>query len=200
VTLFEEFAGTSTFAMQPTGDHKSEPEVHPSMVGFTVRRASSEDSADLAAIYNASIDERVATFNTVHVTIEDRREKIQNGGDNHPVFVAEMEDGRIAGWSSISPYSSRSCYSGIGEVSIYVRSDCRSNGIGKALLQSLIDAGIREGYWKLMGRIFVSNSISRKLCAGKGFRGIGIHEKHGKLDGRWIDVVEVERLIPENIS
>jgi phosphinothricin acetyltransferase len=170
------------------------------MGGFKVRLARAEDSAEVAAIYNAGIDERTATFNTEHVSAEDRREKITKGGHKHTVFVAEMRGGRIAGWSSISPYSPRSCYAGIGEVSIYVRSDCRGKGIGSALLQSLIDAGVREGYWKLMGRIFVSNSISRKLCAGNGFREVGIHEKHGKLDGRWLDVVEVERLIPENLS
>lgn len=81
-----------------------------------------------------------------------------------------------------------------------MRSDCRGKGIENALLQSLINAGIREGCWKLMGRIFVSNFVSRKLCAGKGSREIGIHEKHGKLDRKWLDIVEVEHLIPENIS
>ena len=81
-----------------------------------------------------------------------------------------------------------------------MRSDSRGRGIGKALLQSLIDAGIGEGYWKLMGRIFTFNNASRRLCAAKGFREIGVLEKHGNLEGRWIDVVEVERLIPENIS
>jgi phosphinothricin acetyltransferase len=170
------------------------------MNGFAIRRARAGDSAQVAAIYNAGLDERTATFNTAHVTAEDRREKIKSGGDKHPVFVAEKEGGEIVGWSSISPYSPRPCYSGIGEVSIYVRSDFRGRGIGKALLQSLIDAGIGEGYWKLIGRIFTFNSASRRLCAAKGFREVGILEKHGKLDGKWIDVVEVERLIPENIS
>ena len=88
-----------------TGGHKFERKACASM-GFAVRRARAEDSAEVASIYNSGIDERVATFNTAHVTAEDRREKIENGGDKHPVFVAEMEGGGIAGWSSISPYSS----------------------------------------------------------------------------------------------
>ena len=70
---------------------------------------------------------------------------------------------------------------------------------GKALLQSLIDVAAQQGYWKLMGRIFVFNQASRTLCKGFGFREVGIHEKHGKLDGKWTDVVEVERLIPRGI-
>ena len=99
------------------------------MDSFGIRRATVEDSEELAEIYNAGIDERVATFNTEHVTAEDRSKKIREGGDKHPVFVAELEGGRIAGWGSISSYSARACYAGIGEVSIYVRSDCRGQGM-----------------------------------------------------------------------
>lgn len=169
-------------------------------LSFAIRRATGGDAADVASIYNQGIDERIATFNTKHVTEEDRRNRIEKGGDRHPVFVATLNDtGRIVGWSSISAYSDRECYSGIGEVSLYVESDYRGKGIGKALLLSLTETAGRQDYWKLMGRIFEFNQASRHLCRKLGFREVGMHEKHGKLEGRWIDVVEVERLIPENL-
>lgn len=68
------------------------------------------------------------------------------------------------------------------------------------MLQALIDAAAEQGYWKLMGRIFTFNQASRTLCKKLGFTEIGIHEKHSKLDGKWLDTVEVERLIPRNIT
>jgi L-amino acid N-acyltransferase YncA len=160
------------------------------------------DAAALASIYNQGIDERMATFNTEHATTEERSDRIEKADDKHPIFVAAIGEAGdvVVGWASISPYSPRACYSGIGEISIYVKKDHRGEGIGRALLQSLVDTAIRQGYWKLMGRVFIFNQASRALCKGLGFEEIGIHEKHGKLDGRWIDVVEVERLIPENID
>ena len=175
------------------------------MTEFRIRRAVTSDASDIASIYNQGIDERMATFNIEYVTPEERSDRIEKGGDKHPVLVATALDQAggdvlVAGWASISPYSPRSCYSGIGEVSIYIAKEYRGKGIGKALLRSLVDAAVQQGYWKLMGRAFVSNTAIRALCKGLGFEEIGIHEKHGKLAGRWIDVVEMERLIPENID
>jgi L-amino acid N-acyltransferase YncA len=63
---------------------------------------------------------------------------------------------------------------------------------------ALLDAVRDAGYWKLVSRIFIENTASRKLMASLGFREVGIYEKHARLDGRWRDVVIVERLLPEN--
>ena len=169
---------------------------------FEIRKAKAADAAAVSAIYNQEIDKRSATFNTEHVSAEEIREKILKGDDKYPTFVATLADSNdiVVGWASISPYSTRTCYSGVGEVSIYVQKEQRKRGIGKALLQSLIDAATQQGYWKLMGRIFVFNQASRALCKELGFREVGMHEKHSKLYGKWIDVIEVERLIPQNLT
>lgn len=167
---------------------------------FSIRRAEPEDAPEIAVIYNEGIDERAATFNTEHVTADDRRNHIEKGGDKHPVFVAvQNKSDKVAGWASISAYSPRSCYVGIGEVSVYVRKEYRGRGLGKALLLALITEARLQAYWKLMGRIFAFNQVSRGIFRDLGFREIGVHEKHAKLDGKWIDVVEVELPIPENI-
>jgi len=168
---------------------------------FKIRKAKAEDATEIATIYNEGIDERSATFNTNHATAEEISEKITEGGDKHPLIVATLTGSRrIVGWASISPYSPRACYTGIGEISIYVHKKHRRHGIGKTLLQSLIDTATQQGYWKLMGRIFTFNQASRTLCKKLGFTEIGIHEKHAKLDGKWLDVVEVEKLIPKNTT
>jgi phosphinothricin acetyltransferase len=63
-----------------------------------------------------------------------------------------------------------------------------------------VEAARDRGYWKLVSRIFPFNTASRALCRSCGFREVGVYEKHGRLDDRWLDVVIVERLIPGNLA
>jgi phosphinothricin acetyltransferase len=104
------------------------------------------------------------------------------------------------GWASISIYNIRPCYSGVGEFSVYVKEGYRGRGVGKKLMTALIEEAKRLGYWKILSRIFTFNVASRNLCRSCGFREVGIYEKHGKLNGRWLDTVIVERLIHENLT
>jgi phosphinothricin acetyltransferase len=66
-------------------------------------------------------------------------------------------------------------------------------------LQALVDAARNAGLWKLLSRIFPENQASRALVRSVGFREVGIYERHGRLDGRWRDVVIVEYVIRENL-
>ena len=84
--------------------------------------------------------------------------------------------------------------------SLFVLPAARGQGIGKPLLNGVIDAAAAAGFWKILSRIFTFNTASRALCAACGFREVGIYENHGKLDGRWLDVVIVERLIDANLT
>jgi L-amino acid N-acyltransferase YncA len=115
----------------------------------------------------------------------------------YPMLVVEHE-GVVAGWAAITEYRPRRCYDGIGEFSIYLDRAARGLGLGRLLLEALIREAARLGYWKLVSRIFPHNTASLALCRACGFRVVGTYEKHGRLDGRWLDVVIVERLIPEN--
>jgi phosphinothricin acetyltransferase len=169
-------------------------------VQFEVRVALPTDADAIAAIYNQGIDDRVATFETEKRDGEERRRWLGEHDQRHPVIIAESATGEVVGWASISPISPRSCYSGVGEFSVYVRRDSRGGGVGAKLLGSLIERATALGYWKLIGRIFSFNEASRHLSKRHGFREIGVLEKHGRLDGEWVDVVEVERMIPENID
>jgi L-amino acid N-acyltransferase YncA len=72
---------------------------------------------------------------------------------------------------------------------------CRRQGAGRLALTSLIAAAAAAGFWKLVSRIFVENTASRRLVATLGFREVGIYQKHGQLDGVWRDVVIVEKLL-----
>ncbi|MCC7446675.1 MAG: N-acetyltransferase [Anaerolineae bacterium] len=163
---------------------------------MNARPAALTDCASICAIYNQGIEDRVATFETRLRAPED----IQTWFDgNHPVVVVE-DYGQVIAFASTSTYRPRDCYSGIAEFSVYVARDARGHGVGRCAMQALIAAAEQAGLWKLVSRIFVENTASRKLMQSLGFREVGVYDKHGQLDGVWHDVVIVERLIPANLQ
>ena len=163
-----------------------------------IRLAAVPDAPAVAAIYNQGIAERGATFETRPRTIDDVAPWFENAA-RFPTLVYEL-DGRVVGWANLSAYRPRECYAGIAEFSIYVHADARGRGVGRALLGRLIDEARSRGYWKLLSRIFTFNTASLALCRTAGFREVGVYEKHGRLDGQWLDVVIVERVIVENLA
>jgi len=163
-----------------------------------IRTATSEDAAAIAEIYNQGIEDRVATYETRWRSTEDQQVWLQSIAGRYPAVVAQI-DGEIIGWAGAGPYRDRECYRGIGEFSMYIRRDWRCRGVGDLLLAALISEAERLRLWKLVSRIFPFNEASRALCRKHGFREVGIYEKHARLDGRWLDVVIVERLIPANL-
>lgn len=164
-----------------------------------IRFAESRDVAAMAAVYNQGIAERGATFETRPRTPDDVHQWLASA-NRHPVLVAVEAGDQVVGWANLSAYRPRDCYAGIAEFSVYLDKAARGRGIGAVLLRALVDVARDRGYWKLLSRIFTFNEASRALCRAAGFREVGIYEKHGQLDGRWLDVVIVERVIPENLS
>ena len=99
----------------------------------------------------------------------------------------------VLGWTALSPASSRRVYAGVAEFSIYVAERARGRGLGAALLKALVEASEREGIWTLQSGIFPENTASLELCRRFGFRIVGTRERIGSMNGRWRDVVLVER-------
>ncbi len=162
-----------------------------------VRPATQADAPAITRIYNEGIRGRMATFETRERT---EAEILAWFGDpRHPILVAEQA-GEVVGWISASSYRARECYAGIAEFSVYVARGARGRGAGRLAMEALIAAAERTGFWKLLSRVFVENTASRRLLRSLGFREVGIYEKHAQLDGVWRDVVIVERLLPANLS
>ena len=156
------------------------------------RSASPSDAPAIALIYNEGIEDRVATFETEPRSAEEVRGWF---GGNLPVVVVE-DAGQVIAFAAARPYSSRPCYRGIADISVYVARRERRRGVGRLALEALITEATRAGLWKLLSRIFVENVASRKLVLSLGFREVGVYEKHAQLDGVWRDCVIVERLLP----
>jgi phosphinothricin acetyltransferase len=99
----------------------------------------------------------------------------------------------VVGWAALSPVSKRPVYAGVAEVSVYVASAARGAGIGKLLLRALIEESERQAIWTLQSGIFPENAASIQLHARNGFRMVGVRERIGSMNGRWRDVVLMER-------
>ncbi len=179
--------------------NRHKPSRKPKAHRVRVRVATPRDAVAIAEIYNQGIEDRVATYETEPRSARDWQAWLRSIAGRYPAIVAETER-KIVGWAGAGPYRERECYCGIGEFSMYVRRDRRGRGVGDLLVAALVSEAERMGLWKLLSRIFLFNEASRALCRKHGFREVGIYEKHARLDGRWLDVVIVERLISANLN
>ncbi|GEO06245.1 phosphinothricin N-acetyltransferase [Adhaeribacter aerolatus] len=110
----------------------------------------------------------------------------------HCRLVAFIEE-EVAGWAALTPVSGRCVYRGVAEVSVYVGAQYRGWGVGKFLLQALIQESEANSLWTLQAGIFKENAASLALHRNSGFRVVGIREKIGQLHGVWRDVCLLER-------
>jgi phosphinothricin acetyltransferase len=114
---------------------------------------------------------------------------------NHIKFcriIAESA-GQIAGWAALTQVSERYVYSGVAEVSIYISQHHRGIGIGRILLEKLVEESEANGFWTLQAGIFPENIPSIELHKKAGFRVVGHREKIGKMNGIWRDTILLER-------
>ena len=116
------------------------------------------------------------------------------------VLAAERE-GRVIGFASVGPYDdAHAYYASVGEATLYVDPEARRGGVARALLEALAHEAESRGYHKLVGKIFTRNAPSIALVRACGWREVGIHRRHGRLDGAWRDVLVVERLLGEELE
>lgn len=160
-----------------------------------VRAAAAEDAEAICSIYNAALAERGSTFETEPRAAGDFEGRISDA--RFPLLVADAGQA-IVGWAGLSPYSTRPCYAGIGECSVYVAIEARGRGVGTSLTKALAAAARGNGFHKLLGKLFTDNTASIRLVERCGFSPVGLHRRHGQLESEWRDVLVVERLLGEN--
>jgi L-amino acid N-acyltransferase YncA len=157
-----------------------------------VRAARPDDAPAIAAIHSEGIEDGDATFDPTPVPVADLQARLEAA--EQPWLVAER-DGRVVGWAGLWSYSTRPVYDGVVECSVYVARAARGTGVGARLLAELFEAAERADRYKLIGKIFPENRASLRLFERAGFRQVGVHHRHGRLDGRWRDVVVLEKLV-----
>jgi len=156
-----------------------------------LREMNEADWPQVAAIWAEGIATGQATFETEppswDVFAATRRPEGR--------FVVEHE-GAIVGWAALAPVSSRDCYAGVAENSVYVAEATRGLGIGTELMQALVAAAAEAGIWTIQTSVFPENAASLALHERVGFRVVGRRERIAELEGVWRDTLFLELRLP----
>jgi L-amino acid N-acyltransferase YncA len=158
------------------------------MADLNIRAMRGDDWPAVRDIYA----EGMATGNATFETETPEWTKWDSAHLQNCRLVAQDSE-QILGWAALSPVSSRRVYSGVAEVSVYVVSAAQGRGIGKMLLQSLVEQSERCGIWTLQAGIFPENVPSIALHKSCGFREVGRRQRLGQRNGVWRDVLLLER-------
>ena len=137
-------------------------------------------------------EEGISTGNATFQTSAPSWEEWDAAHSGKPRLIA-MNHEEILGWAAITPVSGRCVYAGVGEVSVYVSAAARGKGVGKKLLQALIEESEKKNFWTLQAGIFPENISSLAIHQACGFRIIGTRERIGQMNGQWRDTVLLEK-------
>ncbi|MFQ6026161.1 MAG: GNAT family N-acetyltransferase [Dehalococcoidia bacterium] len=107
--------------------------------------------------------------------------------------LVATRDQEVVGWAALSPVSRRPVYAGVAEVSVYVSARSQGQGVGKTLLNALVEASEAAGIWTLQASIFPENRASISIHKSCGFREVGLRERIARQYGIWRDTVILER-------
>jgi phosphinothricin acetyltransferase len=157
-------------------------------MAFDIRAMDAADWDGVRSVYL----EGIATGNATFEMSAPEWQRWDSGHRADCRLVACDESG-VIGFAALSPVSSRQVYAGVAEVSVYVGQRARGTGVGARLLHELVRASEEAGVWTLQAGIFPENAASLALHKRAGFRVVGTRERIGQRDGRWRDVVLMER-------
>ena len=144
---------------------------------------------DVRRIY----EEGIATGHATFQTEAPEWEAFDAGHLTEGRLIARDVNGHIVGWVALSKVSNRCVYAGVAEVSIYVATEARGWGVGRALMEAVIRESEEAGIWTLQGGVFPENGASVRLLESCGFRVVGRRERLGRMGDHWRDVLLLER-------
>ena len=158
-----------------------------------IRKAVNVDIAAITKIYNEAVWTTTATFDLEPKTIAEQRKWFKAHGVRNPIFVAVV-DNIVIGWASLSEYSTRCAYADTAELSLYVTENYRYQGIGKKLMQAILDEGQKVGLHTVISRIAGGNEVSIHLHRHFDFKDIGVMKEVGRKFGKLLDVYIMQKI------
>jgi L-amino acid N-acyltransferase YncA len=162
-----------------------------------IRQAVEKDIDSIRMIYNEGIVDRIATLETETKDYSYMKNWFKNHNHRYQVIVAE-KDGQILGWASLNPYNNRAAYLGVADLSLYITRESRGKGIGGKLLDTIQFIAKEHNFHKIILFTFPFNQLGQGLYNSRGFREVGIFKNQGMLDGQYVDVMAMEKLIADS--
>ena len=173
-----------------------------------VRPAVRADAEAIRRIYNHEVENTTATMDLVSRSLAEQEEWLAArsgafaalvairpaGPDADPGFISGADE--VVGFAALSPYKERAAYRPTVEDSVYVRRDLGRRGIGRLLLEEVVELARSSGFHSVMARIEASGEASRALHAACGFELVGIEQEVGRKFNRWLDVALMQKLLP----
>lgn len=153
--------------------------------------ASEADAAALLAVYLPYMETTI-TFEYTAPTLEEFTLRVRDTLREYPYLLCE-EDGRVLGYAYAHKLKSRAAYQWDAELSVYLSGDACGRGIGRALYGALIDLLETQGVRNVYGVITADNARSIGFHRSMGFTDAGTHHRTGYKNGRWLDVVWLEK-------
>lgn len=159
-----------------------------------LRNATVADAEALRTIYNREVEETTHTFDLEPRSLSEQQDWIRERAGALGVLVAEI-DGEVAGFASLSPYRPRPAYRTSVENSVYVAESARGAGVGRALMEELIDVATQRGFHTIIARVSGGHEASIGLHRACGFTVVGTERQVGRKFGKWLDVVVMQRML-----
>lgn len=155
-----------------------------------VRSATPEDIATIRLIYACEVTNGTASFETEAPSVTEMQQRFEATRKRRlPYLVAEQHE-RVVGYGYLGPYRTREAYRFTLENSVYVDRQVRGQGVGRLLLEALIDAVRASQYRSIVAVIGDSDNLgSIRLHQRVGFRSVGVLRAVGYKHERWLDTV-----------
>jgi len=165
----------------------------------TIRRAAARDAEAMRSIYNHEVENHVTTMDMVPRSLDDQRAWIADRSGAFAAIVAVLDDGTddelVVGFASLSKFKERAAYSPTVEDSVYVSRDHGGLGIGRSLMERLIEEAREGGFHSIIARVEASSEASRALHRACGFDLVGVERQVGRKFGRWLDVAILQLML-----
>jgi phosphinothricin acetyltransferase len=159
-----------------------------------IRPARADDIPEIQAIYAHHVLHGAGTFEETPPSIEEMTERYQGIVSHGWTYIVATDPTGVVGYAYFSQLRPRSAYRFCAEDSIYVRDDVRGQGVGKALVQRLLDEAERAGFRQMIAVIGDSDNVgSIGVHASLGFQRVGLLRASGFKFNRWVDTVYMQR-------
>ncbi len=165
----------------------------------TIRLANRADAEAILAIYNHEVENHTSTFDIVPRTLEAQRIWLAERSGAFAAVVATMPtrhaDATVVGFASLSPYKERAAYRTTVENSVYVARQHGGLGIGRQLMDHLIEVARDSGFHSMIARIEAGSGASRALHSACGFELVGVETEVGRKFNRWLSTAVMQLML-----